>query len=136
MKRERRPNSAISLSLTDSQRVASIRIKTKFFLGDDRTFTEWNGTIIGPANTNFDNRIYFLTIKCGPHYPDQPPEVYFLSKVNLPCISSNGKVEPNKFGIFAQWKSEYTMEKLLIGLNNEMIAHKKLQQQDEGDTYN
>jgi len=34
--------------------------------GDDQTFTSWNGTIIGPANTNFDNRIYMLTIICGP----------------------------------------------------------------------
>ncbi len=33
---------------------------------DDQTFTNWNGTIIGPANTNFDNRIFMLTIVCGP----------------------------------------------------------------------
>ena len=46
-------------------------------IGGDQTFTEWTGTIIGPANTNFDNRIYFLTIKCGPNYPSQAPEVAF-----------------------------------------------------------
>ena len=33
--------------------------------GDDQTFTNWNGTIIGPANTNFDNRIYMLQFVCG-----------------------------------------------------------------------
>ena len=106
-------------------------------LGDDRSFTDWNGTIIGPANTNFDNRIFFLSIKCGANYPNQPPEVHFLSKVNLPCVnSSTGKVEPNKFGVFSQWKSDYSMEKTLIGLKNEMIANKKLPQPADGETYN
>lgn len=28
--------------------------------GDDQSFTNWNATILGPPNTNFDNRIYFL----------------------------------------------------------------------------
>jgi ubiquitin-conjugating enzyme E2 variant len=33
--------------------------------GDDKTFTNWNGTIVGPPNTKMDNRIYFLEIVCG-----------------------------------------------------------------------
>ena len=32
----------------------------QLFLGDDKSFTNWNGTIIGPQNTNFDNRIYMM----------------------------------------------------------------------------
>ena len=97
---------------------------------------EWNGTIIGPANTNFDNRIYFLSIKCGNDYPSAPPEVSFNSKINLPCVNqNNGKVEPSKFNMFSNWKTEYTMEKILIGLKNEMISHKKLAQPPEGDMY-
>ena len=105
-------------------------------LGEDKTFTEWMGTIIGPINTNFDNRIYFLTIKCGQNYPAQAPEVYFMSKANLPCVNqSTGKVEPSKFAMFAHWKEEYNMEKILIGLKNEMIAHKKLPQPADGETY-
>ena len=70
-------------------------------VGEDKTFTEWNGTIIGPPNTNFDNRIYFLSIKCGMDYPGAPPTVAFQSKVNLPCVnSSNGKIETSKFPMF------------------------------------
>ena len=41
--------------------------------GDDKTFTNWNGTIIGPPNTNMDNRIYMLSIVCGEDYPSKPP---------------------------------------------------------------
>ncbi len=42
-------------------------------LGDDKSFTNWNGTIIGPPNTNFDNRIYMMDIVADESYPSQPP---------------------------------------------------------------
>jgi len=35
----------------------------------DQNMTSWNGTIVGPPNTKFDNRIYFMSITCGPQYP-------------------------------------------------------------------
>ena len=121
---------------TVSPRVSFYFEATDCRIGDDKTFTDWNGTIIGPPNTNFDNRIYFLTIKCGQNYPTQPPEVSFNSKINLPCVNqTTGKVEPTKFGMFASWKSDYNMEKILIGLKNEMIAHKKLAQPADGDMF-
>ena len=105
-------------------------------IGDDTTFTDWNGTIIGPPNTNYDNRIYFLTIKCGPHYPMQPPEVSFTSRINMPCVNpANGKVEVSKLPVFAHWRPEYDMEKALIAIKNEMITHKKLGQPADGDMY-
>ena len=45
--------------------------------GDDKSFTKWNGTIIGPANTNFDNRIYMMEIQCGDEYPAKPMSIKF-----------------------------------------------------------
>ena len=61
--------------------------------GNDQSFTNWNGTIVGPANTKFDGRILFLGIICGPNYPATPPSVSFRSKVNLPGVNqSNGAV--------------------------------------------
>jgi len=60
--------------------------------GTDKTFTNWNGTIIGPANTNFDNRIYMLTIICGPQYPTVAPVVKFTNKVNMPSVGPDGTV--------------------------------------------
>ena len=41
--------------------------------GDDQSFTQWNGSIVGPANTNFDGRMYFLSITCGENYPRDKP---------------------------------------------------------------
>lgn len=80
--------------------------------GDDLLMTNWNGTILGPPHVSVatthlqttrltqhqpqsvhENRIYSLKIHCGPQYPDSPPDVTFISKVNLPCVNaSNGKV--------------------------------------------
>jgi ubiquitin-conjugating enzyme E2 variant len=74
--------------------------------GDDKSFTDWNGTIIGPPNTNFDNRIYFLIIRAGDDYPIKPPVLQFTSKVNLPSVDqSNGKVN-SKFSGYANWKPD------------------------------
>jgi ubiquitin-conjugating enzyme E2 variant len=40
-----------------------------------------------------ENRIYSLRIHCGDNYPDEPPEVTFITKINLPCVDGKtGKV--------------------------------------------
>lgn len=115
----------------------NLKLTNKFiFLGDDKTFTAWNGTIIGPQNTNFDNRIYMMDIICGEDYPQKPCQIKFTSKINIPCVNQqNGVVEPSKFHMFKNWNPEYTMEKVLIGLKNEMITNKKLAQPADGDMF-
>ena len=40
-----------------------------------------------------ENRIYSLSIVCDASYPDQPPVITFLTRINLPCVNpTNGKV--------------------------------------------
>lgn len=83
--------------------------------GDDISMTNWNGTILGPPHSVHENRIYSLKIRCGEQYPDTPPEVTFVSKVNAPCVNStNGKVDLSKLPAIATWKREFTMETVLI----------------------
>ncbi|KAL7339746.1 ubiquitin-conjugating enzyme/RWD-like protein [Rhodotorula toruloides] len=64
--------------------------------GEEMSMEKWNGTIIGPGHhpqTVHENRIYSLSIRCGPQYPDVPPEITFLTRINLPCVDqSTGKV--------------------------------------------
>lgn len=104
--------------------------------GDDRTFTKWNATILGPPNSTFDNRIFFLQIETGDQYPAVQPKVRFTSKINLPSVnSSNGTVEPSKFPMFKNWNQEYTMEAILVGLKNEMIANRRLGQPADGEFF-
>ncbi|KAI9848125.1 MAG: E2 ubiquitin-conjugating protein mms2 [Thelocarpon superellum] len=61
--------------------------------GDDLLMSNWNGTILGPPHSVHENRIYSVNIHCGDSYPDTPPTVQFVSKVNLPCVDPrNGKL--------------------------------------------
>ncbi|PVH16633.1 uncharacterized protein CXQ87_004928 [Candidozyma duobushaemuli] len=77
---------------------------------DDITMTHWNGTILGPPHSTHENRIYSLSIVCGDDYPEQPPDVTFVSKINLPCVNSEGKVVISEFDTLKNWKRTYTME--------------------------
>jgi len=36
---------------------------------DDIAMYEWNGTILGPPHSAYENRIFSLSIFCGDHYP-------------------------------------------------------------------
>ena len=91
---------------------------------------------MGPPNTKFDNRIYFLSITCGPQYPAVPMAVKFTSKINIPSVNQqNGQLEPSKFPLFKNWNSETTIEKMLVAVKNEMISNKNLNQPADGDMY-
>ena len=93
-----------------------------------------------PQQSVHENRIYSVNIHCGDDYPDKPPTVQFVSKVNLPCVDQrNGKVDvllscgipfsvshahrhqvdPSKLPCTAQWKRDYTMETILIELRRQ-----------------
>jgi ubiquitin-conjugating enzyme E2 variant len=63
-----------------------------------------------------------MEIICGDSYPMVPCTIKFNSKINIPSVNqNNGVVEQSKFHMFKNWDPNYTMEKVLIGLKNEMI---------------
>ncbi|KAF8454742.1 ubiquitin-conjugating enzyme/RWD-like protein [Terfezia claveryi] len=104
---------------------------------DDVMMSNWNATILGPPHSVHENRIYSLKFHCGDSYPDQPPTVSFISRINLPCVNQYGNVDISKLQRVAQWNRDFTMEKILVALR-EFMAHpsnKKLPQPAEGTTY-
>jgi len=36
--------------------------------------------------------MYQLRIECGTDYPDKPPSVWFVTRVNMKSVDSNGRV--------------------------------------------
>ncbi|KAG6914820.1 Ubiquitin-conjugating enzyme spm2 [Tephrocybe rancida] len=106
--------------------------------GDDIMMSNWNGTIIGPGHTVHENRIYSLKITCGPNYPNSPPQVQFLSRVNLPFVSQmDGKVDPSKIAVLSSWSSNSSIEYLLVEIRKEMASfnNRKLPQPPEGSMF-
>mmetsp|Transcript_12601 Transcript_12601/g.21532 ORF Transcript_12601/g.21532 Transcript_12601/m.21532 type:complete len:143 (+) Transcript_12601:253-681(+) len=105
---------------------------------EDISLTRWNGTILGPLHTAFENRIFQLSIVCGDKYPAVAPTVRFITKVNLDGVSkTNGMVEPSKFESLRNWKRETRIEAILSDLRREMMSPKnrKNPQPHEGATY-
>jgi len=104
---------------------------------EDMMMTNWNGTIIGPPHSVHENRIYSVKMNCGPDYPDLPPTVQFASRINLPCVKAEGRVDSELLPCLKDWKREYTMETVLLELRRYMgsAANKKTPQPPEGSTY-
>jgi len=106
--------------------------------GDDIMMSDWNGTIIGPGHTVHENRIYSLKIYCGESYPDLPPIVQFISRVNLPFVSQvDGKVDQSKLPVLANWSRNSSIETVLVEIRREMATphNRKLPQPPEGSLF-
>lgn len=43
-------------------------------------------------------------MECGPDYPREPPEIHFVSQINLPGVNpTDGKVDKNAVPILRDW---------------------------------
>ncbi|XP_017764139.1 PREDICTED: ubiquitin-conjugating enzyme E2 variant 2 isoform X2 [Eufriesea mexicana] len=89
---------------------------------DDMTLTHWTGMIIGPPR----------------RYPDDAPNVRFLSRINMNCINSTtGAVDNRNVPVLAKWQREYTIKTVLQELRRLMTLKEnmKLSQPPEGSTF-
>ncbi|GAM24214.1 hypothetical protein SAMD00019534_073890 [Acytostelium subglobosum LB1] len=105
---------------------------------DDTFLSSWICTIIGQNGTTHENRIYTVKVFCDKDYPNKPPTVKFISKINMGCVNAqSGVVEPKNFPLLNNWVSKTNIEAILIELRREMNtpANKKLAQPPDGSSY-
>jgi len=103
----------------------------------DMTLTNWTGMIIGPARTNFENRMYSLRIQCGENYPDEPPTICFLTRINMVGVTQTGLVNRRQIPVLARWQRPYTIKCVLHELRRLMTQKEnmKLAQPPDGSAY-
>ena len=96
---------------------------------EDNTFTNWNGSILAPKE-----RVHELKMVCDESYPNTPPKVKFVSKVNLPCVNqNNGEIIPGSLDILKKWNRDCTLESYLNAIRQDMEKNlTKYKQPPEG----
>lgn len=109
------------------------------------------------SQTPYENRIYSLKIECGESYPDEPPTLRFLSKININCINqSNGvvsglhlynkkklkkrfifQVDHRLVPMLSRWNRDYTIKTMLQEIRRIMTMKDniKLAQPPEGSCF-
>jgi len=106
---------------------------------DNDDLRYWNGTILGPMQSSFENRIYSLRIEAGERYPMQPPTVTFVTKINLPsCVDGQtGKVDLGKIGVTRGWTPQNSISDVLGAIFHAMARqeNRKLPQPPEGEEF-
>ena len=80
------------------------------------------------------DRFFSLRLITDETYPEQPPKVRFLSKINIPCVNQNtGEVNVKSLG---RW-SRHTcgIISTLCAIRNQMKYASKYSQPPDGQSY-
>ncbi len=98
---------------------------------NDNTFTYWNGSILLD-----DGRFFELQLECDQDYPNKPPKVKFITKVNVPFVDSSGWIKSSSLSILKNWNRDCTLESYLTCVREELKNNlKKYPQPPEGSRY-
>lgn len=98
--------------------------------------TIWQ-SLIYQKLSNQEDRFFKLELVCNSQYPEVPPYVRFISKVNYPFVdSANGSLIDSKLEVFNKWSKDTLLIDLLQSIQKEMQKYKHLKQPNESEIYN
>jgi len=80
-----------------------------------KNMTVWNGTIIGPTDSPYENGIFKLKITFPEQYPFKAPKVYFETKIYHPNINKHGEICLDV--LKDQWSPALSTSKLLLSIS-------------------
>ena len=102
---------------------------------DDGDMVNWTASVTGPPDTAFAARTYQLSIECGPRYPDKPPLVRFVTKVNMSCVDGeSGAVRTPYLARWSRANDEISMRGVLLDLRMKMQhVEERHKEQPEGN---
>eukprot|EP00591_Stephanopyxis_turris_P002797 CAMPEP_0195524950 /NCGR_PEP_ID=MMETSP0794_2-20130614/25082_1 /TAXON_ID=515487 /ORGANISM="Stephanopyxis turris, Strain CCMP 815" /LENGTH=146 /DNA_ID=CAMNT_0040655285 /DNA_START=17 /DNA_END=457 /DNA_ORIENTATION=+ len=104
----------------------------------DTFLTNWNGGILGPPGAQHDGRFYELRMHCQDKYPAVPPEVRFVSRINMTCVDQKtGLIIHSKLPATKNWNRNMGLEEILTSIRSEMSSdsNRRLRQPAEGLTF-
>jgi ubiquitin-conjugating enzyme E2 variant len=77
-------------------------------------------------------------LTCGNEYPDKPPKIKFVSKINMGAVNqSTGYVDNSQISLLNKWNRQNTIEQALEAIRKEMetATFKKLKQPGEDEVF-
>lgn len=80
------------------------------------------------------DRFYSLRITCPENYPNVPPRIKFVTKINMPDVDSKTGEVSSKL-LNNQWKPSSSMGLMLCLIRANMKAAGRLQQPPEGTEF-
>lgn len=78
----------------------------------DDNFFHWEGAIMGPPGSPYEDGVFFLKIKLPTDYPFSPPKVRFTTPIYHPNINSDGEIFLDI--LVSQWSPVLTISKGLF----------------------
>ena len=102
--------------------IASIGAVVGFSPRDPNNIRHWQCTLTGPADSPYAGGLFYLDIKFPPGYPQDPPEVKFLTPiyhVNVNHIQNSTYALGHVcMSTLFYWKPEYTIREVLANIFN------------------
>lgn len=80
----------------------------------DGNLHHWNATILGPADSPYENGVFQLEIIFPPDYPFQPPQIRFLTRIFHANINDKGAICLDL--LKDNWSAALTLSKVLLSI--------------------